>query len=447
MMLKLWVKDGKLMVDSQGRPILCETCPCETCDLRKPLKQRILMTWFGYHDWWVGTKIYDEFDLSWYPGDCDAFLAREWTLAETITVANSVAHRYLKLPIPTSFPASYNTHPPRETFEKSQTNSYCNPTIYDGGWVPDTITCEELRERIKELYAVFLADTNYPGGATSVPYISTSTYYQPFGNDTFWEGTPGEDGEMVYVPADLSQYRFGGWGFHAKDTAEPISWQACLDQLPDFIGGISGPHTAGPYVLSGKAYYLWQQSMSINNDDGTVDEMSLSEWYGGGATRVISSIWDANSVFRAPWDAEGWARPPACAHVYALWGTESPGEGLVVENFENEFPFDGDYHFATSINMDGSFVYGKEGFWKDRVSRMPIAVPCRRPALVDASELVQVDQDFWTTDYNLTGSGPLVQWVESCAGYLLCKFEDIPSLDLPCDDRECDYPYPYPYPY
>jgi hypothetical protein len=31
MAAKFWLKDGKLVVDGYGKPILCETCPCEEC--------------------------------------------------------------------------------------------------------------------------------------------------------------------------------------------------------------------------------------------------------------------------------------------------------------------------------------------------------------------------------------------------------------------------------
>ena len=30
MALKAWIKDGKLVVDGTGKPILCEVCPCDT---------------------------------------------------------------------------------------------------------------------------------------------------------------------------------------------------------------------------------------------------------------------------------------------------------------------------------------------------------------------------------------------------------------------------------
>jgi hypothetical protein len=30
-MAKLWLKNGKIVTDSSGRPILCDTCPCDCC--------------------------------------------------------------------------------------------------------------------------------------------------------------------------------------------------------------------------------------------------------------------------------------------------------------------------------------------------------------------------------------------------------------------------------
>ena len=65
--MNFWMKNGKLVVDSNGKPILCDHCPCNLCpDISKTL--HVVVTGVLECAGWTFTGVNGTFDATWDAG-------------------------------------------------------------------------------------------------------------------------------------------------------------------------------------------------------------------------------------------------------------------------------------------------------------------------------------------------------------------------------------------
>lgn len=382
-----WIREGKLVVDATGAPILCETCPCDeevSCDdLLVPILQRMVATPYTFGIYGV-------------PSSPLSFEA-------AVEYVNKVAHYYVQHPLAAGPYTDNFANVPPSNPNDAQTNPYCYPTLGDGGAVPETVTtCAELLVWLRNLR-----------------YVYMTTYYnyaQTLANGLYPEDIVTDDciRAGVYVSAGHSS------GSYEDAVANLHQW--CLNPDPD-----SDPPTFGyPEFDELNSYPLFYgfYRYKVSGTDEFGQPYTTYIVYETSRSKVIytrsclADRDDTSSLYPTNWRWNshfGWDWPDGCVQIWLQPGDAELNETEgVLTNFNNEWSNRG------SFSLYDAFPLGPVDAWHNTYSPLsPIYTPHTdlawgRPCTRETEK----EEELWH-----------YQYTENVRGVMAVHFEDIPESE------------------